>query len=346
MKIAVDAMGGDLGPAEVVKGAVRAAREYNVEILLVGRRSELEREIAKHSGTALPIVHADEVVEMRDHPTAALRTKPNSSIAVGLGLVKERKADGFVSTGNTGAVMATALFTLGRIAGIERPALAIVLPTMTGKVLLIDIGANADCKPSYLVQFALMGSIYYRKAFAVTDPRVGLLSIGEEETKGNQLVVEAHALLRSSPSINFVGNVEGKDIPAGVADVVVTDGFVGNVVVKLCEGLGVFILRILKEELTRGRFSKVLAGLLAPNLRRVLNRVDYAEWGGSPLLGVDGVCIIAHGRSNAKAVKNAIRVAVQASEQKIVAAIKEGLAEFAHYQSEPSNAPQGGRSRA
>lgn len=325
MKIVVDAMGGDLGPAVVVKGALEAAREYGVDIVLVGRQPEIEPELSGPRNGSISIVHAQEVVEMRDHPAVALRSKPNSSIAVGLNLVKEGKADAFVSTANTGAVMATALFTLGRIPGIERPALAIVLPTVTGKVLLIDIGANADCKPSYLRQFAIMGSLYLTKVFGVNSPRVGLLSIGEEETKGNQLVVEAHELLRASKGINFIGNVEGKDIPAGVADVVVSDGFVGNVVVKLTEALGVFILRILKEELTRGILSKILTLALMPNFRRVLNRIDYAEWGGSPLLGVDGVCIIAHGRSNAKAIKNAIRVAKQATEQSVVAAIKEGV---------------------
>ena len=324
MRIVVDAMGGDLGPSEVVKGALQAVREYGVDLVLVGNKPQIEAELAK-AGGAIPIVHSDEVVEMRDHPTVALRNKPNSSIAIGLNLVKEGKANAFVSTGNTGAVMATALFSLGRIPGIERPALAIVLPTMTGKALLLDIGANADCKPSYLAQFAVMGSIYLTKVFDIRNPRVGLLSIGEEETKGNQLVIEAHELLRSYNGVNFIGNVEGKDIPAGVADVVVSDGFVGNVVVKLSEGLGVFILRILKEELTRGILSKALTLVLLPNLRRVLNRVDYAEWGGSPLLGVDGVCIIAHGRSNAKAIKNAIRVAKQATEQDIVAAIKQGV---------------------
>ncbi|MCL5264108.1 MAG: phosphate acyltransferase PlsX [Chloroflexi bacterium] len=326
MKIAVDVMGGDLGPAEAIKGAMMAVREYDIEVALVGRQADIEAELARQRNLpSVSIVHADEVVEMREHPTTALRTKRNSSIAVGLNLVKEGQASAFVSPGNTGAIMAMALFTLGRIPGIERPALAIVFPTARGKSLLIDIGANADCKPSYLVQFALMGSLYLSKVFGTVDPKVGLLSIGEEETKGNQLVVETHALLKSQKVVNFIGNVEGKDIPAGVADVVVSDGFVGNVVVKLSEGLGVFLLGIIKEELTRGIISKALTLALLPNFKRVLNRVDYAEWGGSPLLGVEGVCIIAHGRSNAKAIKNAIRVAKQATEQGIVAAIKQGV---------------------
>ncbi|MBI4319237.1 MAG: phosphate acyltransferase PlsX [Chloroflexi bacterium] len=326
MAIAVDAMGGDLGPAEVIKGALAATKEYGVETILVGRQPQIEQELARLDGVAstIAIVHADEVVQMHEHASSAVRTKRSSSIAVGLGLVREGRAGAFVSPGNTGAVMATALFTLGRIRGIERPALGIVLPTLRGKTLIVDIGANVDCKPSYLVQFAQMGAVYLNKVFNVSDPSIGLLSIGEEETKGNQLVLEAHELLKGS-GLNFRGNVEGKDIAAGLTDVVVTDGFVGNVVIKSTEGIAHLISTIVQEELTRSVFSRLLALGLLPNLRRIKERLDYAGFGGATLLGVDGVCIIAHGRSNAKAIKNAIRVAKQAVQQDIVDAIKRGV---------------------
>ena len=323
--IVVDAMGGDNGPAEVVEGALEARKEYDVGIILVGRQSEVKRELARvGADSAISVVHADEVVGMHEHASAAVRGKRTSSIAVGLGLVKEGQARAFVSAGNTGAVMANAIFTLGRIKGIERPALGIVHPTLRGKSLILDVGANVDCKPSYLVQFALMGSLYLNKVFGIPSPSIGLLNIGEEETKGNQLVLDAHELLKIT-KLNFKGNVEGKDIAAGLTDVVVTDGFVGNVVIKLSEGLAELISAIFKEELSRAFHSKLLALGLMADFHRVKDRLDYAGFGGATLLGVDGVCIIAHGRSNAKAIKNAIRVAKQAVQQGVVEAIKQGV---------------------
>jgi len=326
-RIALDAMGGDRAPSVVVEGAVAAAREYGLEVILVGPREQIQRELARHEvpGLKIPIVHADEMVGMGEHATAAIRQKRNSSIAVGIGLVREGRADGFVSAGNSGAVMAAALFGLGRIEGIERPAIGAVYPTSTGRCFIVDAGANVDCKPEYLAQFALMGSAYMERVFGVANPRVALLSNGEEETKGNSLIQACHPLLRAS-RLNFVGNVEGKVIHLGMADVVVCDGFAGNVVIKLSEGLASALFDILKTELTAGPVSRLAALALKPAFRRVMRRLDYAEYGGAPLLGVKGVAVIAHGRSNALAIKNAVRVAGQAVDQKLVDAITVGLA--------------------
>lgn len=330
MRIALDAMGGDHAPAVVVEGAVAAARELGVEIALIGPREEIQRELAKHdtSGLSLPLVHADQVVGMEEHAAAALRQKRHSSIAVGVGLVREGQAAAFVSAGNSGAVMAAALFGLGRIEGIDRPAIGTVYPTLTGKCFLLDIGANADCRPEYLCQFALMGSAYMERVFGVPSPKVALLSNGEEETKGNALVQSCYPLLKASP-LNFVGNVEGKDIPLGAADVVVTDGFSGNIVIKLSEGVGSVLFDILKAELTASFVSKLAALVLKPAFRRVKGRLNYAEYGGAPLLGVNGVVIIAHGRSNALAIKNAVRVAKLGVDQRLVEAIKTGVGDTA-----------------
>lgn len=319
IRIALDAMGGDHAPAVVVEGAVAAAREPGVEVILVGRAEVIKAELSKHdtSGLSLPIVHAEDVVEMDEHASTALRQKRQSSIAVGIGLVKEGDASAFVSAGNSGAVMAKALFGLGRIQGVERPAIGTVFPTKSGKCFILDIGANADCKPDYLVQFATMGSAYMERVFGISNPRVGLLSNGEEETKGNQLVQAVFPLLKAAP-VNFVGNVEGKDVPSGMADVVVCDGFTGNVLLKLSEGVASSLFDVLKEELTSSLANKLAAMVLKPAFRRVKRRLDYAEYGGAPLLGVNGVVIIAHGRSNALAIKNAVRVAKQAADQKLV----------------------------
>ncbi len=328
MRIVLDAMGGDHAPQVTVQGAVMAAREYGVEVMLVGRRDEVEAELAKHdtAGLSLPLVHASQVIEMGEHPAAAAKTKKDSSIAVGMELLKRGEADAFVSAGNSGGVMATALFRLGRIRHIRRPALSAIYPTIKGFCLLLDVGANADCKPEYLLQFAHMGSVYAEKVLGIPNPRVGLLSNGEEETKGSILVQEAHRLLKES-GLNFIGNVEGKDIPTGMADVVVTDGFTGNVVIKLSEGLGGMIKSLIEEEIKAHPLTAI-GGLLAkPAFGRISRRLDYTEYGGAPLLGVDGVVIIAHGRSNAKAIKNAIRMAKRAVEGGMLTAIKEGLAD-------------------
>jgi glycerol-3-phosphate acyltransferase PlsX len=324
MRIALDAMGGDHAPAVTVAGAVAAARRLGVGVALVGARPAIEAELAKHqtAGLDLTIVEASETIGMDEHPAQAVRRKPNNSISVATRLVKEGQAAAVVSAGNSGAMMAAALFVLGRIKGIDRPAIATVFPCTGGQVLLIDVGAITDPDPANLVQFAQMGDIYLRAVFGVARPRIGLLSNGEEPTKGSKLVQEAHALLRQQPGLNFIGNVEGKDVPAGLADVVVCDGFAGNVLIKTAEGVATYIRQVLREEVTRTPWHTLLALGLRGAFRRVGARLDYAEFGGAPLLGVEGVVIIAHGRSNARAIENAVRVARQAAEQGTVAAIR------------------------
>ncbi len=319
-------MGGDYAPPVAVEGGVWAAREYGVEVILVGREEDVRRELARHdtSGLSLPIVHASQVIEMEEHPAAAVKAKKDSSMVVGIDLVKRGEAEAFVTMGNSGGALAAALFGLGRIRGIKRPALSTVYPTTPGLCFMLDVGANTDCKPEYLLQFAYMGAAYAERVLGVVNPRVGIVSNGEEETKGSILVQEAHQLLKKS-GLNFIGNVEGKDIPAGMADVVVTDGFTGNVIAKLSEGLATSLLGIIKEEIKKSPLATVGALLSRPAFDQVKKRLDYAEFGGAPLLGVDGVVIVGHGRSNAKAVKNAVRVAKRAVEGGMLAAIKEGL---------------------
>jgi phosphate acyltransferase len=339
VRVALDAMGGDNAPGEIVLGAVQAAREYSMGVYLVGREDAIRAELAKHDtqGLDLPIVQTDEVIEMNEHPASAVRRKRNASMTLALQLVRDGSALGAVSAGNSGAMMAASLFTLKRIEGVDRPALGGIFPTTDGVSLVIDIGANTDCKPEYLQQFALMGSIYMERIFSVSSPRVGLLSNGEEESKGNEQVQQAHQLLKANAEtlgINFIGNVEGRDIPAGGADVVVCDGFVGNVVLKLSEGLAETLLGMLRTQMTSSLPSKLAAAVLRPGLRKVYRRMDYAEYGGVPLLGINGSAIVSHGRSNAKAIKNALRVARQTAETNVAGAIAEGLAKL---QTESSN---------
>ena len=323
MRIALDAMGGDHAPAEPVAGAVAAARAYGIEVTLVGRTAAIEIELAKHdtAGLVLPIVEAPDLIEMDEHPANAARRKPNASINVALRLVKEGTAAAMISAGNSGAVMAAALLTLGRVPGIERPAIGAVMPTAHGRVLLIDAGANTDPKPSQLVQFGQMGAIFMERVQGVKNPRVGLLANGEEATKGNALVQATHPLLAAS-GLNFVGNIEGKDVPAGVADVVVADGYTGNVVLKLTEGVAAQLLGMIRAELTASLLTKLLAAGLRPAFRRVGARLDYREVGGAPLLGVEGVVVIAHGRSDALAIQNAIRASKEAADGGTVGAIR------------------------
>jgi glycerol-3-phosphate acyltransferase PlsX len=313
MRIALDAMGGDHAPAEPVAGAVAAAREYGVEVALVGRTAAIEAELAKHdtANLTLPIVEAPDVIEMDEHPANAARRKPNSSINLALRQVREGHAAAMLSAGNSGAVMAAALFVLGRVPGIERPAIGALLPTGQGRVLLIDAGANTDPKPQQMLQFGQMGAIFMERVQGVRNPRVGLLANGEEESKGNQLVQETYPLLKAS-GLNFIGNIEGKDLPAGLADVVVTDGYTGNVALKLTEGVASFLLGMVRTELTASPLTKLLAAGLRPAFARVRARLDYREVGGAPLLGVDGVTVIAHGRSDARAIQNAIRACKEA----------------------------------
>jgi glycerol-3-phosphate acyltransferase PlsX len=339
VRVALDAMGGDNAPGEIVLGALQAAREYSMGVYLVGREDTIRAELAKHDtqGLDLPIIHTDEVIEMDEHPASAVRRKKKASMTLALQLVRDGSALGAVSAGNSGAMMAASLFTLKRIEGVDRPALGGIFPTKDGVSLVLDVGANTDCKPEYLQQFALMGSIYMERIFSIPSPRVGLLANGEEETKGNELVLQTHQLLRTNAGtlgINFIGNIEGRDIPAGGADVVVCDGFVGNVVLKLSEGLAETLLGMLRTQMTSSLPSKLAAAVLRPGLREVFRRLDYAEYGGVPLLGVNGSAVVAHGRSNAKAIKNALRVARQTAETSVAEAIAEGLAKL---QTESSN---------
>ena len=311
--IALDAMGGDNAPSAVIEGGILAAKELGTSIILVGDEFLIREELDRWPGTEqlpLTIHHASQRVAMDESPSQVVRRKRDSSIWVATSLVKEGKASAVVSAGNTGASMATALLLLGQIPGVERPAIAAMLPSLFGPCLLLDVGANVDCKPNHLLQFAVMGHVYAHGFLGRTDPKIGLLSIGEEESKGNELTKETFKLLRES-SLNFIGNVEGRDIYAGSADVVVCDGFIGNVTLKVSEGLASTIIKLLKREIAMARWGKLGYFFLRSAFGRFQKRVDYAEYGGAPLLGVNGVSIICHGRSSARAIKNAVRVAVE-----------------------------------
>ncbi|MBV9074205.1 MAG: phosphate acyltransferase PlsX [Acidobacteria bacterium] len=330
--IAVDAMGSDRAPKPEVEGAILACRHHDVRVLLIGRepqiREELDREIAKHptvGNLPIEIVHATEVIGMGEKAATAVRSKRDSSMRVGLRLVREGRAAGFVTAGNTGAAMATAKMVLGALPGVDRPALAAVFPTSVGKAaILLDVGANVDCKPQHLEQFAIMGEIYSRSIFGMSKPKVGLLSIGEEEGKGNELTREAYTLLRQLP-LNFLGNVEGRDLYNGNVDVIVCDGFIGNVALKVSEGLVSAVRYLLKESLKSTISSQVGFLLSRRAFEDFKKRLDYAEYGGAPLLGLKGVCIVGHGSSNSTALKNAIRVAAQFADTRINEKIEKGL---------------------
>ncbi len=328
IRIALDAMGGDSGAEVNVEGAVAAAREFGSSVILIGLEAELERHLSRHDvhGLSLTIRHAAEAVEMGESPMVALRRKKQSSIRIGLDLVKRGEAQAFVSAGNTGAVMTTALMVLGALPGVERPAIAAVVPTMTGQAVLLDVGANVDCKARHLVQFAIMGNVYARDVVGLTRPRVGLLSIGEEESKGNELTREVFKELEDEASLNFIGNVEGRDVFSGTADVIVCDGFIGNVALKISEGLVDALFHLLREELRKGLRARAGSLLLVPAFRRFTRRLDASEYGGAWLVGVGGVCVISHGRSTAKAIKNAIRTASGSVANNVIAHIREGMA--------------------
>jgi glycerol-3-phosphate acyltransferase PlsX len=327
--IALDAMGSDRAPKPEVEGAIQAARQYGAKVLLVGQETPIKAELERHpAASRLPIeiVHASEVITMHDKAAQAVRAKRDSSMRVGLRLVREGRAAGFVTAGNTGAAMATAKMVLGALPGVDRPALAAVFPTAPGTAaILLDVGANVDCKPHNLEQFAVMGDVYFRSMFGTREPRVGLLSIGEEESKGNELTRESFRLLRHLP-LNFVGNVEGRDLFSGHVDVIVADGFVGNVALKVSEGVAGLVRHALKESL-KATITRQVGYLLSRSaFSDFKKRIDHTEYGGAPLLGLKGVCIITHGSSNANAIKNAIRVAAGFEQRGINVAIERGLA--------------------
>lgn len=326
MIISLDAMGGDHAPEVTVHGAVWAARDFGVTVQLVGRPEIIEAELAKHktAGLNLPIVPANEVIEMTDHPAEAARNKKDASMNVGIKQVKEGHSQAFVSAGNSGGLLAAALFGLGRIKGIKRPAFSTVFPTNSvhGKTFILDVGANADVKPEYLYQFALMGNVYAERVLGIPNPRVAIVSNGEEEGKGSQLVIDAAALMKNG-TFNFIGNIEGKDIPAGLADVVVTDGFTGNVIIKLSEGVARWIRDAVETEVKKRPLAWLGALLGYGALKSLNKKLDYREHGGGALLGVDGVVIVTHGRSDAYTIRNAIRAAKTAVENNVIAAIRE-----------------------
>ena len=308
--IAVDAMGGDFGPSVVVPGAVEAARRHDLHVLLVGDTPKIEAELDKLdlSNVQFDIVHAEDVVHMNERPSDILRRKKNASIQVACRLVKEGAAQSVVSAGHSGATVACGMFIMGRLPGVERPALAALLPTEKNPVVVLDAGANVDCRPYHLFQFGLMGDAFARDLLGYASPRVSLISIGEEEGKGNSQVKEAYELRKLAQNLNFIGNAEGRDIFTGDVDVVVCDGFVGNVIVKMSEGLASSLIRMLKRVFTSGLLP-AMGGLLARNaFRRFATTIDYAEYGGAPLLGLQGLAIVCHGRSNAKAMMNAIKM--------------------------------------
>jgi glycerol-3-phosphate acyltransferase PlsX len=328
--IALDAMGGEHSPRAEVEGAAQAAREYGVRVLLTGLESPIRQELQRHpKSLPLEVVAASEIITMEDSPSQAFRKKRDSSVHAAVRLVKQGKADAMVSAGNTGAVMATALLTLGTLPSVHRPALAAPFPTSRGGVaVLLDVGANVDSKPEHLVQFAVMGEVYYRAIFGTRRPRVGLLSIGEEEMKGNELTREAHTRLKQG-TLNFIGNVEGREVFAGDVDVIVCDGFVGNVALKISEGVAQHIATMLKRAL-QSRLSSQMGYVLARSaIQDFQKKVDYTEYGGAPLLGVRGIVIIGHGRSNANAIKNAIRVAAGLSRSKVNEKIQQELSAVA-----------------
>src|SRR6266513_5304613 len=327
--IAVDAMGSDRAPKPEVEGAIQAARRFGIPVTLVGPQEVLRAELARHpfaGSLPLSVCHASEVISMEDKAVQAVRAKRDSTMRVGLRLVRNGDAAAFISAGNTGAAMATAKMVLGGLPGVDRPALVAIIPTAVGTVTaLLDVGANVDCKPHNLEQFAMMGEIYFRSMFGTSRPRVGLLSIGEEEGKGNEVTREAYQLLKQLP-INFVGNVEGRDLYNGKIDVIVADGFVGNVALKISEGVANLVRYTLKETL-KATITRQVGYLLSRSaFTDFKKRLDHTEYGGAPLLGVKGVCIITHGSSNANAIKNAIRVASEFAESNVNAKIELGIA--------------------
>lgn len=326
MKIAIDAMGGDHAPKEPVLGAIQALNHIQSDIVLIGDTDKIKAVLADQSYDAsrVTIVHTTEVIENEDKPVKAIKAKKDSSMVVGFKMLKDKEVDAFLSAGNTGALLAGGLLKVGRIKGIDRPALCSVYPTSKGISVLTDAGANADCKPRNLYEFAVMGSIYANKVLGIANPRVGLANIGVEEGKGNSLVQESFPLLKES-SLNFMGNAEVRDVPDGVADVIVCDGFTGNVILKISEGVAKSFTGMLKEQIMGSKLMSVAALLIKPAFSALKKKMDYAEYGGAPFLGVDGILVKAHGSSNAKAFMNGIRYAQKCIDVDVVNVIKAEL---------------------
>lgn len=312
VRIAIDAMGGDHAPGSIIEGAVLAQRTYGrkVDLILLGNSDIINAELGKLGAADLPlqVTHCEDVIGMAEEAAESVRRKPNSSIVMGLDLQKNHEADAFISAGNTGAVMAASLITLGRLKGVSRPAIVSLFPTEKGTSIILDVGANSDCKAVNLYQFALMGVSYFSLMFNKENPSVGLLSIGEEKSKGNEVTIESHKLISAS-ELNFVGNLEGRDILKGKADVVVCDGFVGNVILKFAESIDSYLGELFKKRIRKSLFAKIGALLMSPAFRDLKKNLDYAEYGGAPLLGISGVSMICHGGSSPKAIKNAVRAA-------------------------------------
>jgi len=318
-------MGGDHAPAEIIAGAIRAQAELGVEILLVGDPQQIESHLKQYNSSyKLEIVAAEDVITMEEEPLVSLKRKPKASINVAMNLVRQKRADAVVSAGHSGAAMAAALLRLGRLKGIDRPAIGAVFPTMiAGKpVIILDVGANVDCRPKYLEQFAVMGTVYSQYVLGISEPKVGLLNIGEEDCKGNDLAIRTYQLLQDNPRVAFLGNAEGRDVLSGTFDVIVCDGFVGNILLKFAEAVGDILLQMLREELPQGLRGQLGVGLLKPNLKRLKQRIDHAEHGGGLLLGVAGICIISHGSSQAPSIFNAIRLAKEAIEHQVLERIQ------------------------
>ncbi|MBI3753776.1 MAG: phosphate acyltransferase PlsX [Deltaproteobacteria bacterium] len=343
MKIAVDAMGGDYAPSVVVEGAVWAARELDIPLILVGDKTRIEDELSRHAWKGLPISmkHASQVVGMDESPGQAMRRKKDSSIKVCFDLVKSGEAGAVVSAGNSGAAMAAGIFVLRNLKGVDRPAIAVIMPTKKEPVVVLDAGGNVDCKPLNLVQFALMGSVYAKHILKKGNPKIGILSNGEEEGKGNDLTRETHEILKDSSFhyLNYLGYVEGRDIFSGDVDVVVCDGFVGNVVLKVTEGTAEALVSMLKKEIMASLPAKLGALLARGALEKVKKKVDYAEYGGAPLLGIDGIGIISHGASDARAIKNAVKVASECARNKLNRHLLEELEKHQLLQKVDNNAP-------
>ena len=330
VQVVVDAMGGDNAPEEIVKGAVEAAASReDIQIIFTGREEVIKQELAKYEYPAdrVSIVNATEVIETAEPPVNAIRKKKDSSIVVGMNLVKKKEADAFVSSGSTGAVLVGGQVIVGRIKGVERPPLAPLIPTKTGVALLVDCGANVDARPSHLVQFAKMGSIYMENVVGVKNPRVGIVNIGAEEEKGNALVKETFPLLKACKDINFIGSVEARDIPAGVCDVIVCEAFVGNVILKLYEGTGSVFLSMIKQGMMGSLRSKIGALLVKPALKKTMKSFDASEYGGAPLLGLNGLVVKSHGSSKAKEIRNSVIQCAQFTQEGITEKIREHILE-------------------